>query len=342
MPNSKRRKKRLNARGIAFFTFLGLVLLLGIILIIAAVNKSKSQKDEGTVSYIVSEETEVSETTEETTPSPTPAPSLNVIGSIYSSEAILLDAETGAVLDELNPDVQAYPASVTKLMTLLLACENLTDYDATYSIPREIYDDLYYKDLSTAGYEFGETITIDDMLYGLMLRSGAECCLGLAYNVSGSEDAFVVLMNERAEELGMTGTHFCNCTGLHDDNHYSTVRDMATLLLEGLKNDKFREVFSTMVYTSTPTTIHPGGLTIYSTFYQTLYSLDFEGGSFIGGKTGYTSQAGQCLATAATIDGHEYILVTFGAYPDTTQTNTTSHLHSADAINIYQRLAKVI
>lgn len=273
------------------------------------------------------------------TPSPSPTPAYNLLGNIYSNEAILIDAETGVVLDEKSPDTQAFPASVTKIMTLYIACQELTDYDEVYPLPREIYDTLYYQDLSTAGYECEEPVTINDLLYGLMLRSGAECCLGLANKVAGSEAAFVELMNAEAEELGMTGTHFMNCTGLHDANHYSTVRDMATLLRAGLQNDKFREVFSTTMYTSSSTITHPGGLTIYSTFYQTLSSMDFEGGSFIGGKTGFTSEAGLCLATAATINGHEYIFVTFGAYRGE---NDRSALHSIDAINTYQALASAL
>lgn len=343
MANSKkRRKKKLNARGKAFLTLFCLVIILVAAIIISLESCRHKEPETSTEFTLTTLSTDVQETlpTETEAPTPTPMPSLNLLGSIYSNEAILIDAETGVVLDEKNPDTQAYPASVTKMMTLLIACEQLTDYDEVYPLPREIYDTLYYQDLSTAGFECNENITINDLLYGLQLRSGAECCLGLANRVAGSETAFVELMNSRAEELGMTGTHFMNCTGEHNVNHYSTVRDMATLLRAGLQNDKFREVFSTYVYTSSATINHPGGLTIYSTFYQTLSSMDFEGGTFIGGKTGYTTEAGQCLATAATIDGHEYIFVTFGAYRN--EGDTSSHLHTNDAINTYRALAAAL
>ena len=343
MSNSKiRRKKKLNSKGKALLTVLVLAVVLIAVIIIRIASSGKKTDPDNKVtipSYNVSESAE-DLIEQETVPSPTPAPQYDLLGNIYSSEAILIDAGTGSVIDAKNPDTHAFPASVTKMMTLLVACEQIDDYDEVYPLPRSIYDTLYYMDLSAAGYECDEEITINDLLYGLQLRSGAECCLGLAYKVSGTEEAFVGLMNSRAQELGMTGTHFTNCTGLHNEDHYSTVRDMAVLLREGLNNPKFREVFSTYVYTSTPTVYHPGGLTMYSTFYQTLNSMDFDWGSFIGGKTGFTSEAGQCLATAAVIGGREYIFVTFGAYD--TNSASTSHMHSADAINTYRALEQAI
>ena len=341
MANSKRRKKiKLNARGKLFlFGFCASIIIIAL-LIINLARRGKNDDVKAPVQTMETVETVETEPFFTPTPTPTPYPQMDLLNNIYSNEAILIDAETGAVIAEKNADTQAFPASVTKMMTLLIACENLTDYDEVTPLPREIYDALYYADLSTAGFECNEPITVNDLLYGLQLRSGAECCLGLANMVAGSEQAFVELMNQRAQELGMTGTNFTNCTGLHDVNHYSTVRDMATLLRAGLQNDKFREVFSTPMYTTTPTTYHPGGLVIYSTFYQTLSSMDFEGGTFIGGKTGFTTEAGQCLATAATINGHEFIFVTFGAYDN--DTNSSSHLHSNDAINTYQALAAAL
>ena len=341
MANSKKKRKfKLNARGKAFLAGFCILVALTAITIISL--ESCRQKISDNNDHIILNTLEETIGTTETvppTPTPTPMPQFDLLGNIYSNEAILIDAETGVVLSEKNPDTRAFPASVTKMMTLLIACESITDYSEVYPLPREIYDTLFYQDLSTAGFECEEPVTIDDLLYGLMLRSGAECCLGLAQKIAGSEAGFVELMNIRAEELGMTGTHFTNCTGLHNPEHYSTVRDMATLLRAGLQNDKFRQVFSTMTYTSTPTTIHPGGLTIYSTFYQGLSSMDFEGGTFIGGKTGTTTEAGLCLATAATINDHEYIFVTFGAYRGE---NDTTRYHTLDAINAYQALASAL
>lgn len=343
MANSKKRRRiRLNARGKAFLAgFCILVIAVAAVIIgLESSDKDKGGDEPLTSSVLLETEIAVTSQTEPPTPTPTPLPTLNLLTNIYSTEAILIDAETGAVLDEKNPDTQAFPASVTKMMTLLIACEQITDYSEVYPLPREIYDTLYYQDLSTAGFECNEPITINDLLYGLQLRSGAECCLGLANRVAGSEAAFVDLMNQRAAELGMSSTHFMNCTGEHDPNHYSTVRDMATLLQAGLQNDKFREVFTTNVFQTTPTVTHPGGLIIYSTLSQTMSSMEFEGGVILGGKTGYTTEAGQCLASVAQINDHEYIFVTFGAYRQ--EGDTSSHLHTVDAINTYQALASVL
>lgn len=343
MANSKKRRRiRLNARGKAFLAgFCILVIAVAAIIIgLESSNKGKDGDEPQNSPLLTETEIAIPTQTEPPTPTPTPLPSLNLLTNIYSNEAILIDGETGVVLDEKNPDTQAYPASVTKMMTLLIACEQLTDYNEVYPLPREIYDTLYYQDLSTAGFECNEPITVNDLLYGLQLRSGAECCLGLANRVAGSEAAFVELMNQRAAELGMTNTHFMNSTGEHDVNHYSTVRDMAILLQAGLQNDKFREVFTTNVFQTTPTVTHPGGLIIYSTLSQTMSTMDFEGGTILGGKTGYTSEAGQCLASVAQINDHEYIFVTFGAYRQ--EGDTSSHLHTADAINTYQALASVL
>ena len=343
MANSKKRRRRirLNARGKACLAgFCIVVIVTAVLLIVFETGKKNIGNGNSVTLETIS--TQVIETlpTATPTPAPTPIPEMDLLGNIYSNEAILIDAVTGQVIDEKNPDTQAYPASVTKMMTLLIACEQLTDYDEVYPLPREIYDILYYQDLSTAGFECNEPITVNDLLYGLQLRSGAECCLGLAGRVAGSEAAFVELMNQRAAELGMNNTHFMNCTGDHDPNHYSSVRDMAILLQAGLQNEKFNEVFSTNIYQTTPTTIHPGGLIIYSTLSQTMSSMDFEGGTIIGGKTGYTSEAGQCLASVASINGHEYIFVTFGAYR--APGDTSSHLHTLDAIHTYEALASAL
>lgn len=340
MNNRKKRRYRLNSKGkmaLGAFILFSLIIILIIVLGISRCSREKLPEE--------SFETLSTYVAPTSTPSPTPTmlPEIDVIGNLYSSEAVLMDVETGSVLDSYNMNTTAYPASITKMMTLLLACENIDDFNATYMIPREVFDAIYGMDLSTAGYECDEVVTMDDLLYGCMLRSGAECCLSIAYNVAGSEEAFVELMNERASQIGMTNTHFMNCTGAHNDNHYSTVYDMALLLREGLQNSKFREVFSTNEYTSSSTIQHPGGLTYVSTFSQTVYTMDIEGGgTLIGGKTGYTSQAGQCLASLAVINGREFIFVTFGAVNETGESAGTRHLHTADALSTYSNLASYL
>ncbi len=340
MVNTKRRKKvKLNNKG---KVALGVFVIFIILLVVLVVSLSRCSREEPSRINSIESYTETVAPTDTPTPTPTPLPHVNAIGNLYSSEAILIDVETGCELDSVNADTISYPASLTKMMTLLLACENITDFDASYTIPDEVYNAIYGMDLSTAGYETGETVTMDDLLYGCMLRSGAECCLSIAYTIAGTESDFVAMMNQRAAEIGMTNTNFMNCTGAHNDNHYSTVRDMSTLLREALNNPKFREVFSTNAYTSSSTIYHPGGLSLVSTFSNTVYTMEIDGGELIGGKTGYTSNAGQCLASLARIYDREYIFVTFGAVNETGESAGTRHLHTADALSTYQALASYL
>ena len=334
-PSSGRKGKpkyRINVVGILTLLMIVLVLILAVVLIVKAVRKVAVGGDP---------KASVSETVESESVTTTPEPTqidLDIFDGIYSQYAIIMDAEDGTILKGLNEDTPAAPASVTKMMTVIVGLENIEDLNATYTMPSSIYDTLYGTDLSTAGFENGETVKYLDLMYGTMMRSGAECCLGIADSVAGGEEAFVELMNAKAEELGMENTHFMNCTGEHDLEHYSTVHDMAILLRYGLQNDTFRTLIITSVYYSTSTDIHPDGLTFYSTFLQTLSSTDAGGAIIHGGKTGFTTEAGQCLASFCDVNGHEYILVTFGAsLPAGTNLNG-AHLHTDDAVLIYSRL----
>mgnify|MGYP000155160616 CR=1 FL=1 len=121
-----------------------------------------------------------------------------------------------------------------------------------------------------AGFQPGEAVTYRDLLYGALLPSGAECCLTLAQEIAGDEETFASMMNEKADELGMSRTHFTNCTGLQNNRHYSTAGDIAKLLVYALKNPDFRQIFTTNTYTASPTVSHPDGLTFVSTLSQSL------------------------------------------------------------------------
>lgn len=132
------------------------------------------------------------------------------LDGLNSPHAILLRADSGEVLAEKDADSTIYPASMTKMMTALLAIEANPDLDTPVTLPEEIFPALQAQNASLAGFQPGETATVRDLLYGAMLPSGAECCEALAREVSGSEEAFAARMNQKAAELGMTGTHFCN------------------------------------------------------------------------------------------------------------------------------------
>lgn len=187
------------------------------------------------------------------------------LDGLNSPHAILLQADSGEVLAEKDADSTIYPASMTKMMTALLAIEANQDLDTPVTLPEEIFPALQAQNASLAGFQAGETATVRDLLYGAMLPSGAECCEALAREVSGSEEAFVARMNQKAAELGMTGTHFCNPTGLHAPEHVSTVRDMARLTEAALQNETFRKLFTTERYTVPATNCHPQGFTMHST-----------------------------------------------------------------------------
>lgn len=257
---------------------------------------------------------------------------------LYSRNAVLIDAASGEVIAAKNADESVYPASLTKIMTVLLAIETEPDLDKTVTVPEDIFAALRSQGASMAGFEAGESVTVRDLLYGALLPSGAECCQTLARLVSGSENAFAVLMNQKAAELGMTGTRFCNSTGLHDAAHVATARDIAVLLRAALQNPVFYEVFTAQRHSVQPTAQHPQGFTFYSSLLSKLDGSELRGGKILGGKTGYTGEAGLCLASLAKVNGREYILVTLGAQGS----HSTEQYNISDAINVYNQLAKTM
>lgn len=255
------------------------------------------------------------------------------ITGINSPYAVLMNAKSGKVIGDINGEEQMYPASMTKIMTTILAIENLKDLNQEITITNDMVADLYVQDAMQAGFQPNETVKAIDLLYGVMLPSGAECCVALADTVAGSVSDFVTLMNEKAEKLGMTGTHFSSISGLHREDHYSTAKDIALLLRYAIKNDTFREIIESSYHSTSGTNIHPDGITFYSTMFKNLSDTSVIDGEIKGGKTGYTSQAGHCLASFAEIDGVKYILVTAGA-------PGTGNPHIADAVKLYNRLGE--
>ena len=138
-------------------------------------------------------------------------------------------------------------------------------------------------------------------------------------------------MNAQAKSIGMKDTHFMDCPGLHDPEHYSTAYDIALLLKYALHNDTFRDVIESHFHSTPGTNVHPDGITYYSTMFKNLSDTAVTDGKIMGGKTGYTGEAGHCLASFAEIDGTEYILVTGGA-------SGTGIPHINDAVTVYNRL----
>lgn len=246
--------------------------------------------------------------------------------------AILWDITANRVVAAKGENTRVYPASVTKIMTLLVAVENITDFTDTFTMTYEILYPLYRNEATIAGFLEGERVVVEDLLYGTILPSGADASHGLAEYVAGSEEAFVQLMNEKAAALGLKDTHFVNTSGLHDKNHYTTAADMAVILRAAMNDAHCRQVLSTYQYTTVPTAEHPEGILLTSTLFSRMYGDEPDGAVIAAGKTGFTDQALHTLATYAEAEGrrgHTYVLVTMQ--------NSTRWTAVHDAFNIYSR-----
>jgi serine-type D-Ala-D-Ala carboxypeptidase (penicillin-binding protein 5/6) len=276
-----------------------------------------------------------------TTPVPTskiePDPSVSIaFDKLNSPNAILIHLKDHTILMQKNSEEKVYPASLTKMMTAIVAIENLPDLKGKIKLTNSTFQGLYEADASMAGFQPDERVRAIDLLYGVMLPSGAECCNGLADQIAGSEQNFVKLMNQKAADLGMDNTHFENTTGLHNENHYTTVKDLAILLSYALQNDTFREIFTSSSHSTPATNKHPGGITFYSTMFEKLNNQNIIDGEILGGKTGYTDEAGLCLASLAKVGKQEYIMVTAGAKGD----HHSEQFNITDALAVYSSIGE--
>ena len=258
----------------------------------------------------------------------TPVKGLPAGSKVYSSNVLLLDLENGKTVFSSGAEDKAYPASLTKMMTVFASLQKCKDLDERVVLTSEDFAGLKAQNASVAGFLKNEKVTVRDLLYGAMLPSGGEAAQALANHLFGSEKKMVEEMNSLAGSLGMLKTRFTNVTGLHSKDHYSTAADMGKLLQSALHNSDFRAIFTAKRYTVPPTNLHTGGFTMRSLLFQDMPDASFAGGEILGGKTGYTSDAGLCLASLARKDGREYILVTMGAPGD----------HNTDAYNIKDAL----
>ena len=238
------------------------------------------------------------------------------------------------MLIEKNETKEVEIASLTKLITAYLLLEAETNLEKTVTIDQRIIDDLMAEGASLSGYRSGDELTIEDLAYGIVLPSGGDAALVAANYVAGSEKAFVEKMNQLAKELKMTNTHFKNSTGLDARNHYSTVEDLSKFMNVALKNQNFRKLVTTTTYQTDGTIYTPEGYYIESTMLKDSADLSIANGQILGGKTGYTKKAGQCLISLAEIEGEYYLLITTGAdgNPFTEQYNM------ADARLIYETI----
>jgi len=227
---------------------------------------------------------------------------------LRSQHALLINLDSGEIIFDHRGRERAFPASVTKIMTVLVGIEHsqsdVVAINANFTALAEAQ-------AAMVGFVFGEERSIDDVLFGSMLASGADATTSLAYHVSGSYQGFVNLMNETAWRIGMNDTHFMNASGLHHEEHYTTAYDIALLLEYALTIPRFREIFTTQNYSF----INFSGYeqTLESIMFRNMPSPYFLGGQILGGMTGFTTPAGLCLASLATNGEEEFALITFGA-----------------------------
>lgn len=245
---------------------------------------------------------------------------------IYSESGIVMDMDSGAILYAKNIDSQHYPASITKIMTALVALENykLTD---RVTFTQECVDFLEYGD-AHIGMKPGEEISMEDALYGMLLASANEVSYAIANTDEDGYDSFIEKMNKKAEELGCKNSHWMNANGLHNDEHYTSVRDMALIGSAVFKYDEFRTVTGTRQHTIPPT-----NLVAESRTFQQNHKMLYQGNRnyyeyCVGGKTGFTDQALTTLVTFAVKEDKNYVAVVMrthgggqNAYADISQSN---------------------
>ena len=338
----KRRKKQQIVLTIILILIIVAMVIMGVKLMNKREMASVSKLEVKPTEQVTPTPEVTPEVTPTTTPTPEPTPTEEPIQKISdenlnSSYGYLIRLSDQAVMMDKESTARMYPSSLTKIMTALVSVEHLQDLDERVVLSGDMIRKLYDKGASMAHFVGGENVTVRDLLYGAMLPSGADACVGLAQKIAGSEEAFVEMMNQKAAEMGLKGTHFVNSTGLHDEEHYSTCQDIAIILKHALNNENFRSVFTSENYTTTSTPPHPNGITFENKMFQRMEDPNLSnGGVVVGGKTGYTSYSGLCLASLAKVGEEEYILVTAHAEgtPNTEQYNITDALYVYNQINV--------
>lgn len=269
-----------------------------------------------------SEDTEDSAAPNQTAPSPTAAnPTYSVPFEVEEQAAYyMVELKTDTIIFAQNEHQKMYPASLTKIMTAILALENIPDLSTVITYPLAIQDVMYQANvaaggqMSVAGFSAGEEITAEDLMYGMLLPSGNEAATILADYVAGSLPAFYDMMNKKAAELGAVNTHFSSANGLFDTDNYTTAYDMYLITKYAMENETFAKIVSTPTYTSGPTNKNPDGY-VWANTNQMINprSDNYYYPEITGVKTGTLDESGRCLITTAEKSGYKYMLVLMGA-----------------------------
>ncbi len=322
----RKRKKHYQYIGVRFGmpAILFLVVLVMIILLVSRLAKKKAPEEEAfNGPNIMIEKSAAEEDTDTGEDFPDEehkvysaqetAQTTALPGDVVSSYGVLIDLDDDTILAQRNARTRISPASMTKILTVLVAAENikLEQLDDTVTITLEYTDYSYSNDLSAVGFAENEVVTVRDLFYGTILPSGGDAAIALACYVAGSEEEFVALMNDRLKELQLSdSTHFTNVAGMYADDHYSTVYDMAMILHAAIDNELCRTVLNAHTYTTSPTEQHPDGIQISNWFLRRIEDKDC-GLTVECAKTGFVVQSRNCAASfASDNDGHGYICVT--------------------------------
>lgn len=318
----QRRQQRLRAilRVAGVCLALAVVIFLGVMALRALPTSSEDDSDTLTSDPPqLPEQSDLSSVQEEQ-----PAPPFSIpltdravtIGDELSSKyAIVIDLTGEEILAQKDAFTTIYPASMTKILTVLVAAEHLPGEQSlsdTVTIDLEITDYCFVNDCSVAGFLRDEQVSVRELFYGTILPSGADAALALARYIAGSHEDFVTLMNEKVEELGLSETaHFTNCVGLYNERNVCTVYDMAMILRAAMENELCREVLTTKIHEIPANDLHPDGMVLSNWFLRRIEDYVPDSMTVIGAKTGYVSAAGSCAASIAqTEDGAYYICVT--------------------------------
>lgn len=317
----KKKRQQILRRRIMITALMVIAIILAVIIInsVSGIKKTFKQK-EAFASDVISE-TQPEEETEKPTEPPliyaqmaSDYFDLTSDSKVSSPYAALLDVDNHKIIAGKQADTRMYPASMTKVMTLIVVTDNIDKISQTYTFEFEMLNRLFREEASVAGFLEGETVDVEDLLYGLILPSGADAAEALAIMVAGSNEEFAKLMNEKCKELGLKYTHFTNPTGLYDEEQYTTPSEMAMIMEYAMKDETRAKVLGTYQYKTKATEQHPEGIPLTSTMYSRIYGNEAPGVLVKGGKTGFTNEAGSCLVSyAVTNKGNAYVFCTGGA-----------------------------
>ena len=316
------RKRRQRARRMRqlkqFLPIAALAVFLVVLLAVWKTGKEPEEKMEEPTAPVtaVMPEIVVPEEPDEPYSAVKTASTVQLGAELSSSYTVLIDLQKDEILAAKEDQAVINPASMTKVLTLLVAAEHLENrLDETFTMTIDITDYCFVNGCSVVGLDIGETVTVRELLYGCILPSGADASLGLAMMTAGSHEAFVELMNEKLEELGLSETaHFTNCVGLYDKDHHCTVYDMAMILKAAMDNPLCREILDARSYQTLPNEQNPEGEVLSNWFLRRIEDKDTGDIDVVAGKTGYVVESGNCATSCGQDpEGNLYICVTGNA-----------------------------